>query len=331
MLQAAARYQRRSSGRLIRGTAFGTLHVMEPILLITNRAAGTADEARIAAAVELLSAETSVEVAATASPGELDGALHRAGSRRIVVAGGDGSMHVVVAALHRRRELGGTVLGLIPVGTGNDFARGAEIPLEVEGAVEVVLRGEVRAVDLIVDEAGGVVVNNVHVGAGAQASRKSKRWKERLGAIGAGRFNLGRIGYPRGALIASFNPPFVRLRVEVDGRVVNDVDRPVLMVALGNGSHVGGGTELNPRADPEDGLIDVLVSRSVGPLSRYGYVLQLRLGRHPERDDVVNLSGRTVLITGEPFYCSADGELYGPESRRTWTVERAAYRMTLPY
>ncbi|WP_281369749.1 diacylglycerol kinase family protein, partial [Nocardioides pelophilus] len=65
----------------------------EPLLVITNSDAGTADDTALAAALDVLRGSTSVEVCATAAPGELDGVLHRAGSRRVVVAGGDGSLH----------------------------------------------------------------------------------------------------------------------------------------------------------------------------------------------------------------------------------------------
>ena len=112
----------------------------------------------------MLRAGASVEVAATSSPGELDSVLHRAGSRRIVVAGGDGSMHAVIAALYRRHELAGRVIGLLPLGTGNDFARGNDIPLDVTEAARLILDGEPRPVDLLIDELGEIVVNNVHVG-----------------------------------------------------------------------------------------------------------------------------------------------------------------------
>jgi diacylglycerol kinase (ATP) len=303
---------------------------VHPLLVITNRDAGAVDEQNLQAAVKVLREEASVEVASTSNAGELDGVLHRAASRWIVVAGGDGSLHAVVRALHRRRELAGKVLALLPLGTGNDFARGVGIPLDPEDAARMVLKGEVRPVDLLVDEVGEIVVNNVHVGAGAQASRLGARWKTRLGAIGVRGVNLGRLGYPIGAALAAVNPPGLRLRVKVDGEVVNDLDQPVLMVALGNGSHVGGGTELNPDADPEDGRIDVVVSRALGPLARIGYAVRLRRGEHSERDDVAHLRGETVSISGEEFWCSADGEIYGPERQRTWRLEKAAYSMVLP-
>ncbi|MGD9961584.1 diacylglycerol/lipid kinase family protein [Nocardioides sp.] len=298
---------------------------MDPLLVITNSDAGSADQDNLDAALDVLRAQVSVEVAATSNPGELDGVLHRAASRRIVVAGGDGSMHAVVAALHRRNELKDKVLGLIPLGTGNDFARGTGIPLDPAEAAHLVLNGDIRPVDLIVDELGEVVVNNVHAGIGAQASRRAHRWKGRLGKVG-----LGRLGYPIGAVLSTFQPPFVRLHIEIDGKVVVDLDQPVLQIALGNGSHVGGGTELNPEADPESGRIDVVISRALSPAARLAYVVHLRRGEHHRRDDVINVRAREVSISGEEFWCSADGEIYGPERQRTWRLEPAAYAMTLP-
>jgi YegS/Rv2252/BmrU family lipid kinase len=293
---------------------------VDPLLLITNAEAGTTDTENVNEALEVLRAAADVEVCATSNPGELDGVLHRRGSRRVVVAGGDGSLHAVVAALHRRHELGDVVLGLIPLGTGNDFARGADIPLEPEKAAHLVLEGEVRPVDLIVDEVGNVVVNNVHIGIGAQASRKAHKWKKRL----------GRLGYPIGALLAAVNPPFVRLRIEVDGEEVADFAHPILMVAIGNGPNVGGGAEITPEASPEDGKMDVMISFAIGPIARFGYALGFRKGEHHEREDVKYLRASTVSISGQDFYCSADGEVYGPERQRTWRVEPGALRMALP-
>lgn len=303
---------------------------MEPLLVITNADAGTSDEENLEIALGVLRESASVEIAATSNPGELDGVLQRAGSRRIVVAGGDGSLHAVVAALHRRNELSGKNLALLPLGTGNDFARGTGIPLDIADAARLALQGTASPVDLIVDETGAVVVNNVHVGMGAQASRRGSRWKGRLGSIGIGKLNLGKLGYPIGAVQSAFLPPSLRLRVEVDGVVVNDFDKPVLMVAVGNGVAVGGGTELTPHAEVDDGLVDVMVSRAVSLRAKLGYVIALARGRHDRRDDVLYLRGREITVAGEEFHVSADGELYGPERRRSWHVVPAAFTMMLP-
>ena len=303
---------------------------MDPLLVITNSDAGTADEESLDQALAVLREHVSVEVQATGDPGELDGVLHRAGSRRIVVAGGDGSLHAVISALHRRNDLKNAVIGLLPLGTGNDFARGTDIPLDIEEAARVILHGEVRPMDLVVDEVGEVVVNSVHVGAGANASRRGARWKKRLGSVGVGKVNLGKLGYPIGAALTAWNPPILRLRVEVDGQVVNDFDEPVLMVAVGNGSSVGGGAELTPEANPEDGRVDVMISRAVRPLQRVAYAVRLGVARHHLAEEATYLRGSTVSVSGEEFWCSADGEIYGPERQRTWHVEPQAYSMVLP-
>lgn len=298
--------------------------------MISNAGAGTVDQENLDAAVAVLRERCEVEVVSTSGTADLDQALSEAQARTIVIAGGDGSLHAVVNRLHGRGELADTVLGLIPLGTGNDFARSVGLPLEPADAARTLLTGAARRVDLIEDDAGEVVVNNVHVGAGAQASRRGDRWKRRLGSIGVGKVNLGKLGYPIGAVLAAVKPPFLRLRVEVDGRVVNDLDRPVLMVAVGNGQSVGGGTELTPEADAEDGRLDVMISRAIGPVSRFGYVASLGRGRHPDRDDVEYLHGRQIAVSGEEFYSAADGEIHGPLRGRTWAVRPRSCSMILP-
>jgi diacylglycerol kinase (ATP) len=293
---------------------------VDPVLLITNAEAGSTDAETLDEALAVLRKYTDVEVARTAHPGELDGVLQRRGGRRIVVAGGDGSMHAVVAALHRRNELAKGVLALIPLGTGNDFARGTGIPLDVAEAAEIAIEGDVRPIDLLVNCAGQVVVNAVHFGIGAEAGRQASSWKKWL----------GRIGYPVGALIAGFTHHGVRLHVVADGELLADLDSTLIQVAIGNGSNVGGGTELTPEASVEDGLADVVVSFATSPWAKFGYTLRLVTGSHHERPDVRMTKASRISISGQDFYCNADGEIYGPEVNHEWHVEAGAFSMALP-
>jgi YegS/Rv2252/BmrU family lipid kinase len=293
---------------------------VDPVLLITNSDAGSVDEERLERALAVLRAATDVEVAATSDQGELDGVLHRRGGRQVVVAGGDGSLHAVVAALHRRHELADAVVGLLPLGTGNDFARGVGLPLDPAEAAAVIVAGNVRPVDLIVDCLGEVVVNNVHIGVGALAAFNAHPMKK----------VLGRLGYVLGALKAAVNPPYVRVRIAVDDHVVADFAHPILMAAIGNGSRVGGGARITPDATPADGRLDVMVSFSTTLWAKVGYALAFRLGRHHARDDVLYVRGERVSVSGQAFHCSADGELLGPERNNTWHIEPGAFSMPLP-
>ncbi|WP_235535887.1 diacylglycerol/lipid kinase family protein [Nocardioides sp. Root190] len=300
------------------------------ILAITNSDAGTADQEALDAALAVLREHAEVEVRATSSPEELDDALADLGDRRLVVVGGDGSIHAVIGALRRTGHLGGAVVAVVPLGTGNDFARTLGLPLDAAEAALVAATGELHPADLIVDERGEITVNSVHLGAGADAGAKGARWKSRLGSVGVGKVNLGKLGYPIGALQTALKPPTLRLRVEVDGEVVIDIDERTLMVAVGNGATVGGGTALTPDADPHDGLVDVLLATPVGRLSRLGYAMRLPFGRHEEHADVRIVRGREVRVTGSPFDCNSDGEIDGPVRERTWRMLSSAYTIVRP-
>src|SRR5215207_9851838 len=125
---------------------------MTDLLVITNASAGSAHEEAVDTAVATLSERADVEVAATSSPEDCDTAVARRAGRRVVVCGGDGSVHFIVAALHRAGDLSDPI-GLIPMGTGNDLARALGLPLDPAEAARVVLDGEPHRLDLLVDDA----------------------------------------------------------------------------------------------------------------------------------------------------------------------------------
>ena len=86
-----------------------------------------------------------------------------------------------------------------------------------------------------------------------------------------------------------------------------------------------------PDAEPDDGLVDVVISYAVGPVARLGYALHLRRGDHVQRDDVHATLANTVTISGQPFPWNADGELgCKPIRRRTWVVQRRAWHLLVP-
>ncbi|MEU4510997.1 diacylglycerol kinase family protein [Nonomuraea wenchangensis] len=299
------------------------------LLAMGNPAAGGDDEATRRAVLGVLGDGADVIFRALERPDHLDRALAEHPDREPVVLGGDGTLHRVVAALLARGELERRPVGLIPMGTGNDLARTLGIPLNPEEAARVVLDGTPRPLDLLVEDApggagdggdAGIVLNAVHVGVGAEASRRATPLKP----------VLRRAAYAAGALLAGVRSKGWRLRVRVDGELVADGRRRVLMVGVGNGVSIGGGTPLAPGARPDDGLADVIVSYAVSPWGRLAYGVLLRLGRHPERDDVATFRGRAVVVEGEPVPANADGELCPPAPRRSWTLRPAAWRVVAP-
>ncbi|EFQ82110.1 putative lipid kinase [Aeromicrobium marinum DSM 15272] len=289
--------------------------------VVANAKAGTSEPEAIDEVMAVLGARHDAELVETADADDLAEVLGRVADGSTVVAlGGDGSLHAVVSVLDDLGRLGDVVVGLVPLGTGNDFARTIGMDRDDPAAAAAqLLEGEVRSLDLVRDGEGRVVVNAVHVGIGAEAAVEAKPWKSRLGPV----------GYAVGAIISGVRATGFKARVEVDGAVVSHRGR-LIQVAVGNGRYIGGGTPLLPDADPGDGKLDVAVSWADARWRRVGYAWRLRKGRHPHRDDVQMMRGRRVTVTGQPSRGNLDGEVCHPAATHTWTVEPAAFRMLLP-
>jgi diacylglycerol kinase family enzyme len=285
-------------------------------VLVVNDAAGSTERDAVDAAADVLRAVGQVDVVETADVGALDAVLARRGEHRTVICGGDGSLHLAVARL---RELGrlDLPLGLIPLGTGNDLARGVGLPFDDPAAAAARVRdGSPTRMDLLVDDTGRTCVNALHAGVGADASARADALKDKLSAV----------AYPVGAVLAGVAAEGVRTRVEVDGQVL--VDEDLLLVAVTNGTCFGGGATVCPDATPDDGRLDVLAVTAVGPIARAAFALALNAGEHLDREDVHLAVGRQVRIVGEGLRYVVDGELgEAAETDRTWRVEPGAWRL----
>jgi diacylglycerol kinase family enzyme len=285
--------------------------------VVVNAEAGTAEQEAVDGAVGTLARHGPTRVLQSEDPDDLGRVLDEVGDDRLVVAGGDGSLHAVVERLHHDGRLRDTPIALVPLGTGNDLARGAGLPLDPAEAAERAATGSPHPWDLLVDDAGGVVVNAVHGGIGADAAARSEGLKGRLGPL----------AYPVGALAEGVRVEGWAVSVAVDGRALDLPGDRVLLAAVGNGSCIGGGTPLFPEARGDDGALDVVVSCATGPAARAAFALALRKGTHLERDDVIAARGENARISGDALSYDADGELAEPATDRTWTVLPSAWSL----
>jgi diacylglycerol kinase (ATP) len=296
---------------------------MTSLLAIANAEAGSADEVSVAQVVQALQDGVEIELVETSTADDLAEALAgRPDVDGVVVLGGDGSLHAVIDALRAAGRLKEVVVGLIPLGTGNDFAETLALPADPVKAAEVVLAGRTREIDLIVDDEDRVVINAAHIGIGAEAARAARPWKKRLGPA----------GYAIGAVLTGLRGltrPGAHLEIVIDGETLPRTE-PVIQLAVGNGRFVGGGAPLLPRAEPSDGLLDLSVSYTESPRRRVAYAWHVRRGDHHQRDDVVYVRGARVTVRGEALPCTTDGELSPPATEHGWRVEPAALRMYVP-
>lgn len=290
------------------------------VVLVANAAAGAAEREEVGAVCATLQEVATVESVDCSSHHDLDAALRDLGDRTLVVAGGDGSLHLAVERLDALApdRLATTPIGIIPLGTGNDFVRGVGLPLDPVDAARAILAGRPRPVDLLRTDGGHIVVNASHAGLGAVAAERAVELKRTFGPV----------AYPLGALLAGASERGRELTVTVDGEVVGD--GPTLMVGVANGPSIGGGTHLAPTAVTDDGLLDVVVVGAVGPVARVAFGAALKAGRHLERDDVRHARGREVRIAGEPVAHDLDGEYLAPVPSLTYRVDPGAWRLLLP-
>ncbi len=289
-------------------------------LLLVNRAAGGYEPERLASAQAVLSRAGQVTLVVAETPSQVDRALEGLEERTLVVAGGDGTLHLIAQRLDAAGMLGAATVAVIPLGTGNDLARTLGIPLDPEEAAQVVLDGHPRRLDVLRDARGRIAVNAVHLGVGAEASQQAAGLKEELGTI----------AYRLGGLLAGLRESGWQLTVALDGQPLAAGHERVLMVAVANGPTIGGGTPLCPPAIPDDGLLDVLVVSATSLAARAGFAIALSSGEHLDRDDVTHARGHEVSVQGEPVRPNADGEVSEALDRHSYRIDPAAWQVLVP-
>jgi len=217
----------------------------------------------------------------------------------VAVVGGDGTLHHAVNAvadMNRR-----PTMGVVPAGTGSDFARMFAIPDDVTAAVERVVHGREYDVDVGVVEGGWgsrYFINVAETGVTAASLVAAHRLPARLGPA---RYSVG---------FWMTLPRFRRTQVRVTaGSRVYEGD--AIAVVMANGQFFGGGFHVAPRATVVDGVADVQVfaARRMDALPIFQ---QVRRGVHLKNPKVRRFSSGTFSVEADrPWPVEADGEVFG--------------------
>ena len=220
--------------------------------------------------------------------------LTTAGASNLVVVGGDGTLHEVLTGIVDPSRC---TLGLIPAGTGNDFAEAAEIPLDTEEAIKVLLERKAKPVDFL--QVGERRCMNVAgLGIDVQVLQRCARGKMK-----------GKLKYVLSLIQTVFGYKGCKVLVESDGV---EVARDVLLAAACNGSQFGGGLRICPTAEIADGKISVVTVDCLGGVFKIvkaflalikGKILSLPASSH-------FLCDRVRLTTQQPCAVQLDGEIY---------------------
>jgi lipid kinase YegS len=235
----------------------------------------------------------------------------------LVAGGGDGTLHEVVNGLMKVEPATETAVGVLPLGTANDFARGCGIPLAPYDALRLAASGSPAPVD--VAQANGVFFVNVASGGfGAQVAGGTPPELKKV--VGGGAYALV------GLLTAARMTPY-------EGRLVGpseSAEGSFIALAVGNARQAGGGFQVTPKAYLNDGLLDLMVIASFRP-RELGLVLDELQNLDDPQNRFVHYrqsSGFAIEVPAT-LPINLDGEPYRWD-RIAFGIKPGALRMVLP-
>jgi YegS/Rv2252/BmrU family lipid kinase len=284
--------------------------LMSRLVVILNPVAGRGAGARLSARIAGLLQDHGLrfDLVTTKNAGHARDLAREAaarGSETVVAVGGDGTVNEVLNGLvPAAGGADGMALGILPIGTGNDFAFGAGLPLELEDACRVVARGESHVLDVGRVEADNepplFFGNGVGIGFDAIVNIESRKLQRLRG------FLLYLVAVLK-TLAIYYNAPLTE--VHVDGeRIV----QPSMMISVMNGYRFGGGFYMTPGSKMDDGLFDLCVTGKVSRPKMVGFVPRFMRGTHVTDRCVTMMQGRKVKVASQSAWAAhVDGEIYG--------------------
>ncbi|HUV14554.1 MAG TPA: diacylglycerol kinase family protein [Acidobacteriota bacterium] len=275
--------------------------------IIANPIAGRGDGREYLNQIKGLAQERGVnlEVLVTRYPGhagELAQRVAAEGTQILIVLGGDGTISEVVNGI-----AGSDVtIGIISVGTGNDFARSLQLPVRnPRKAWEVIQTGITTQLDLGECD-GKYFISSYGVGFPVEAIKATSRIV----------FFKGSIAFFLGVLKALWRMQSVRVQIEIDE---SSIETDCAFVLVQNTPYLGGGLRVAPRALLDDGLLDVVVVEALGRLDVLANLPRVYRGRHEKHPRFSAFKAKKVIISSrEKLQTMCDGELggYTPSSIR---------------
>jgi YegS/Rv2252/BmrU family lipid kinase len=282
-----------------------------PLVLIANPSAGRGRVDRALPRIEsvLTSNNLSYRIVRTTHPGHATEAARQAlrtGERYLVAVGGDGTVHEVANGMIEDGQplAPDAVLGVVPAGSGCDFARSFGLPGDAAQAAARLAGDQVQTIDVgtvtCADGETRYFVNIAEAGLGAAVAARAARLR-------AGRF-LGGARYAAGfwLTLPRFRPAAVRLDADGQYRAWHAFN-----VVVANCRFYGGGMQISPNSDPGDCLLDVLVM--TGPKSdSFTTLPKVYKGAHLPHRNIAELRAARLDVQADPvFPVEADGEVLG--------------------
>jgi diacylglycerol kinase (ATP) len=276
------------------------------IKLILNPTANHGRSVREAADLRLLMANHNADWSGTEYPGHAIELARLAGEQDhdlVVALGGDGTVHEVINGLMQLPAETRPALGIVPLGSGNDFAHILGIPPESGAALLSAVNGQSHTLDIgsVLDENHRLEYFNNTIGMGFDSL--VNMYTRKITAI------HGFLMYFVALMQTIFrNFDALDMHIETDQETW---DLRALMLALGNGPREGGGFIITPAAKLDDGLLDYVTIKKISRLMMLRLVPEVMKGTHVRFKQVRTGTCRRMSVTSkQPLYIHVDGEIY---------------------
>ena len=231
----------------------------------------------------------------------------------VVAAGGDGTLNEVINGI--QENAGEASVGLIPLGTGNDFARSIGVPTDLAAAIEALRAAHTRAIDLV-RVTSDEVRYFLNVSAGGFSGLVNEKLTPEM------KKTWGPLAYLRSAAAALPELRAYRTTLAFDNSESLMLD--LYNVVVANGRFVGGGTLIAPEASIDDGLLDIILIQKRPAPELALLVAQVALATHLASDAVVFRRAAKLTVNSKPgMWFNVDGELVGNEPARFEILPRA--------
>ena len=217
------------------------------------------------------------------------------GCTAVVALGGDGTFQEVVTGLGDAP----IPIGFIAAGTGNDFIRTVGIPKDPLQALQVILQGNTRKVDVLACGGGYRCLNIAGTGLDVELLMRSNRYRKRV---------KGSLSYYLALIVTLFTFSFRDFTISVDGGEEREVR--AMMVSVANGRYCGGGLPVAPEAACDDGLIDLVLIRKLPRIVLPYMLIRFLKGKLLTIRYVDHLRCKQVRVdVKQPLPFNVDGEL----------------------
>lgn len=233
----------------------------------------------------------------------------------IVAAGGDGTLNEVINGV--AQDLERVQVGLIPLGTGNDFARMLDLPATIDEAIDVLRAGHVLPTDLV-----RVTTDHVRYFINVSAGGFSGAVNEKL--TPEIKQSWGPLAYVRCAAEALPELRAYKTQITLDRSETFEVN--LYNAVIANGRYVAGGTMIAPEASIDDGLLDIVLVPENSAADIALVAAQILMGTHLTSEGVVFRRAAKVTVHSEPgMWFNVDGELIGNEPATFEVLPRAIH------